>query len=490
MRSALHRAAASIAGIGFAEDAADAARRNLALVTDAYEEGVLSILDLIDAQNAALVAEQESATAVYDYLIDLMDAPGRRTSGSVHRARGRAGPVLRGTDARLLPGRGLRTEHETVSTMNRPQREGNRGRRRLGVVPAALLAAAACAEPPPPEPVVRPIRYYVVATASGAERTRTFSGVARAGVESTLSFRVAGAVASLVVAVGDEVRAGARIAALDPVDYELQAREAEAALRQAQAGAGNAQADLRRTRNLYENDNASRTDLDAATAAAEAAAAQVESIAQRLDLARRQVDHTRLTAPVAGAIAAVLTEVNENVSPGQPVVILAAGTEPEVAFAVPEALIRRVREGMPAAVGFDAIPGERFDGVVTEVGVTTTSVGTTFPVTVRLDADTSEIRSGMVAVVDVVFEEEQASPRFVLPGHAVGEDREGRFVFVATPTEDGLGVVRRRGVTVGAFAAGGLEVAEGIDEGDLVVTAGVNRLRAGDAVRLAPAGAR
>ena len=82
LRTVLHRAGASWAGIDLAADAADAARRNLALVTDAYEQGVLSILDLIDAQNAALVAEQSAATAVYDYLSDLMDA---------HRAAGRFG---------------------------------------------------------------------------------------------------------------------------------------------------------------------------------------------------------------------------------------------------------------------------------------------------------------------------------------------------------------------------------------------------------------
>ncbi len=82
LRTVLHRAGASWAGIDLAADAADAARRNLALVTGAYEQGVLSILDLIDAQNAALVAEQSAATAVYDYLVDLMD---------VHRASGRFG---------------------------------------------------------------------------------------------------------------------------------------------------------------------------------------------------------------------------------------------------------------------------------------------------------------------------------------------------------------------------------------------------------------
>ena len=82
LRTVLHLAGASYAGIDLAADAADAARRNLTLIADAYEQGVLSILDLIDAQNAALVAEQGAATAVYDYLIDLMDT---------HRASGRFG---------------------------------------------------------------------------------------------------------------------------------------------------------------------------------------------------------------------------------------------------------------------------------------------------------------------------------------------------------------------------------------------------------------
>ena len=349
---------------------------------------------------------------------------------------------------------------------------------------AVVSAAAACSDPPPPaEPVIRPVRHVVV-RASGAQRTRTFSGVARAGVESALSFRVAGTIAGIAVAVGDRVRAGQSLAALDPVDYELQVREAEASLRQVEAQAGNARADLRRVRNLYENDNAARTDLDAATAAADSAAAQVESVAQRLDLARRQVAYTNMTAPTAGAVAAVLAEVNENVSPGQPVVVLASGSAPEVGFAVPEALIREVREGTPVAVAFDAIADARFEGVVTEVGVAATATGTTFPVTVRLGADAAEIRSGMAAAVDMVLGDEDAPERFIVPGQAVGEDRGGRFVFVAEPSGDGLAVVRRRLVTVGAFAVGGIEVLDGVSEGDRVVVAGVNRLQDGDDVRL------
>ncbi len=73
IRAALHAAGASFASIKLAEDAETAAGGNLELVTAAYREGTLSIIALVDAQNASLVAEQAAPNAVYDYLLDLMD---------------------------------------------------------------------------------------------------------------------------------------------------------------------------------------------------------------------------------------------------------------------------------------------------------------------------------------------------------------------------------------------------------------------------------
>lgn len=73
IRIALHLAGASFAGIALANDSAEAARQNLDLVTDAYSQGAVRIIDLLDAQNAALNAEQAAANAVHDFLIDLME---------------------------------------------------------------------------------------------------------------------------------------------------------------------------------------------------------------------------------------------------------------------------------------------------------------------------------------------------------------------------------------------------------------------------------
>ncbi|TYT76229.1 TolC family protein [Desulfobotulus mexicanus] len=72
MRVSLHRTTASWPGIRLSADAAAAASKNLELVTDAYERGLVSAMELLDAQHASLVAEQMSATSVYDFLKDLM----------------------------------------------------------------------------------------------------------------------------------------------------------------------------------------------------------------------------------------------------------------------------------------------------------------------------------------------------------------------------------------------------------------------------------
>ena len=80
IRSAMNNTGASFPSIKFSKNAADAAHKNLELVTDSYSRGVVSILDLLDAQDASISADLNSATAVYDFFIDLVN---------LHRAIGR-----------------------------------------------------------------------------------------------------------------------------------------------------------------------------------------------------------------------------------------------------------------------------------------------------------------------------------------------------------------------------------------------------------------
>lgn len=355
---------------------------------------------------------------------------------------------------------------------------------------AALCAVLilSCGEDVKPPEILRPVRFEQVFE-SGGERVRSFSGVAQSGLESRLSFRVSGTIRKIAVQVGDQVTAGELIAELDPADYQLQLQQAQASLESALAQERKAEADYRRFRQLYENRSASKNDLDAARAASESANAQVQASRKQIEQLRRQLNYTRLLAPNDGAIASIDREVNENVSAGQTVIQLTAGAEMEVQVAIPEILISQIREGDPVTVTFTALGDKKCEARITEVGVSSTGFATTFPVIVRLTEDQEGIRSGMAAEVTFTFSASNQRSRIVVPSFSVAEDRDGRFVYIVEPgDQEGLGVVKRRNVEIGELTENGIEILEGLADGDRVVTAGVSKLTSDMNVKFVPAG--
>jgi RND family efflux transporter MFP subunit len=340
-----------------------------------------------------------------------------------------------------------------------------------------LSFLVSCQQEEQAEEIIRPVRYTQVFSTGGI-RTRMFSGTAQSGMESKLSFKVPGTVRTIRVVMGDRVKAGQVIADLDPYDYELKVEQAEANLTQSISQARNADANYNRMRSLYENNNASIQDLDKARTASESSNAAVISAEKQLALARLQLSYTMLKAPLDGAIAEVNVEINENVNAGTPIVLLTSGSFIEVEISIPENLISRIEPNKKVSVRFDAIPDNEYPATVSEVGVSTTGMATTFPVTVRLDEATPDIRAGMVANVSFRFESRDDRILFLVPSQAVGEDREGRFVFVVEPKPDeqGYGTAKRKSVKVGELTEDGIEILDGISDGDLVVTAGVTRI--------------
>ncbi len=360
---------------------------------------------------------------------------------------------------------------------------------RTGPLPTALAAAvvlAACdTAPPPTEPQVRPVRYTRV-IAAGEVETRTFSGAARAELESDLSFKVGGTLIELPIDVGDRVEASTLIGRLQPIDYQVAVEQAEAGLAQARAQERNAAAVYERTRGLYENRNASRSDLDAARAAYESAQASVSAATQQLEAVQLQLSYTRLYAPDDCVVAERLAEVNQNVAAGQTVARVNCGDCAEVVVNVPEVYIDRIEDGMPAAVNFSGIGLSGVRGTVSEVGIATGRRGATYPVTIELEEACDEIRSGMAAEAVITLPAIGETDGLLVPLVSVGEDRDGTFVFVLQPV--GAGAERwtaeRRAVDLGQPLSAGIVVTRGLSPGELIVTAGVRRLADGQVVRL------
>ncbi len=346
----------------------------------------------------------------------------------------------------------------------------------LFILPACSTQEDATAEAP-----IRPVRYEQVSIA-GEGRMRSFSGTAQASTESKISFKVGGTIKQVAIKVGDRVNKGNTIATLDTKDFELQMQQADASLQRSQAEERNANARYTRTRQLYETNSVSRNDLDAARAASESARASVKSAEKQLELVRRQLSYTKVSASGACSVATVNVEENENIQAGSIIAVLNCGDQKEVQVGVSEGFITRIHVGDACRVQFDALVGKVFAATVTEVGVSTSKSSSTFPITVVLDKPDPAVRTGMTA--EVGFRIAGDGEQITVPAFAVGEDRQGRHVFVVTPGEQGLATVQRRAVSVGELTDKGILISHGLQDGELIVTAGVSRIIDGQTVRL------
>jgi len=342
----------------------------------------------------------------------------------------------------------------------------------------ALVVPGCTREATEGEPVVRPVRTMVVEDAGGS-RKRPFSGVARAAVETILSFRVGGKIVDLPVKIGTAVQAGDLIARLDTTDYQLQVKQLEAQFAQAEAQFKQARAEYERVRLLYESENASKSDLDNGRAAYESASAQRDAITKSLELAQQQLGYCTLTAPIDGAIASKPVEVHQTVQAGAPIATLSSGDEMEMEIGIPEALIMNVQVGDEAEVSFEALPGQVFEAEISEVGVEPS--GSTYPVKLVMKEGDERIRAGMTGEALLSFRSAFEHVFYVPPVAVVGAPGGARYLWVFDETR---GTVRKQDVEVGSLTSDGLEILSGLEAGDRIVIRGVNRVEPGMKVRL------
>jgi RND family efflux transporter MFP subunit len=349
----------------------------------------------------------------------------------------------------------------------------------------ASLILAACGKPDEAiEERLRPVRYVTVSDDS-VIRGRSFSGTSKSSRESRLSFKVSGTINNAPVQIGQRLSAGDLIAEIDPASYVLQAQQAQASLLEAQANNRRATANYERTKGLYANDNASLNDLESARAQAESAGAVVGAASKALEIARLNVSYTRLTVDTDCSIASLDIEVNENVASGQQVAVVSCGDAFEVTLDLPESLIGSVDETTPVTVHFGSIPDQDFSGTISEVAVALAAGSAAFPVVIKIAESHPSLRSGLAADVAFQFDSAADEGRVVIPVTAVVKDPNGTFVFIAEPAEtEGEAVVRHRTVTLGELSQLGIEVVDGLDVGDRVITAGVSIIRDGQRVLL------
>jgi membrane fusion protein, multidrug efflux system len=345
------------------------------------------------------------------------------------------------------------------------------------------ILATACGDDASKEEIIRPVRYELVATGSET-RTRTYSGTARSGTEIKLSFRVGGSIRAVHVVVGDRVAKGDLIANLDDTDARLNYERVEASLNKSRVQLETAQANLTRVRKLYENNNVPLSEYESAKERHANAAAARDADQRNLDLLARELAYFRLSAPMEGIITAKAVSANENVQAGQVVAVLETGDKMEVQVGVPEQSIARISKGQRVKVRFPAVNVANFDGTVSEVSYAIDKASSTYPVTVLLASVTEAVRPGMPAEVTFEYAADQTDVGLMVSANAVARDNDGTYVFVVAPAREGFGTVHKKRVSVSALTRQGFRLEGGLTEGELVVTAGIDKMYDGLKVRL------
>ena len=326
-------------------------------------------------------------------------------------------------------------------------------------------------------PEIRPVRTVTAAKGKAGE-TVVLTGHVQAEDEPAFAFRIAGRMIKRPVNVGDRVEAGQVLAKLDPENELNELRSAESTLAAAQGQLTYARGDFDRQRQLLANGHTPRARFDQSQNALQSAQSQVDNAEAQLRIARDRVSWTTLEADAPGTVTARGAEPGEVVQAGQMIVRLARQGGRDAVFDVPAQLLRSAPSESEITVRLTDDPNVTATGRVREIAPQADPVTRTFEVKVGLSDPPQAMRLGATVTGSVKLESE---PVISIPASALTELNRQPAVWIVDPKNL---TVSMRNVELLRHDPGTVVIAQGLDTGDIVVTAGIQALHPGQKVRL------
>lgn len=319
--------------------------------------------------------------------------------------------------------------------------------------------------------LVAPARY------AAQSQAREFAATIRPRVESDAGFRVAGKAIKRYVEVGQKVKLGDPLAALDEKDLRLQLEQAEAEFAAAQMAQTQALADEGRAFELRRKGWTAQAALDRARAGAEEGRGRFKRAERAAELARHSLDYATLRSDAEGVVTQTLVEPGQVVAAGQAAFRIAHAGEFEAAVALPEAFAAAAGKG-EAKLTLWSKPGAVYRAKLRELSPAADPVTRTFAARFSILNPDSAIALGMSATL-IIFASD-AEPVVSVPLSALYSQGAGPGLWKV----DDAGNLQLVPVTVVRYEADAALVAGGVKEGDNIVVLGVHKLDPGVKVRV------
>lgn len=296
-------------------------------------------------------------------------------------------------------------------------------------------------------------------------QTEVYTATVESDVKNNISPNAPMRIERILVDVGDMVSKGQVVAILDASNIQ----QVKLQLDNQKAVYANQQVEFNRIAELYKVGGVSKSDFDMAKV-------QLDGMKAQIDVLNTQYNqlstNTQLRAPISGYVTARNYD-NGDMYGGQPILTIEQTNPVKLIINVSENFYKKVKRGMPANITLDAYEDEQFDGKVTIVAPMVNATTHTFPVEITISNPAQKVRPGMFARANLNFGDEN---NVVVPDLAVVKQigSGDRYVYVYKD-----GKVSYNKVELGRHLQDKYEILSGVEDGDMVVTAGQTRLANG-----------
>ncbi|MEB3203279.1 MAG: efflux RND transporter periplasmic adaptor subunit [Candidatus Sericytochromatia bacterium] len=343
----------------------------------------------------------------------------------------------------------------------------------VGCQKAAAPAAEAGPARKPVAVTVEPVQ------AARMSRRLELSGTVIPKAQVTIIPKSSGRVLELGAEEGARVRKGQVLARLDVPEMAWQLQQGRSGLAAAEANLELARDNLRRVRELREQDVASDQQLRSAEASVRLNDSQVRQARASIRLLETTQANAVVTSPIEGIVLQRQVEVGAMAGPSTPLFVLARADGFQAKLSFSERDLASVREGAPVTVTCVALPGEQFLGRIVDIAQVVDPQSRLISAKVSLER-TGRLRVGMNVVGVLAAGTHEG---LVVPTAAVQTDGAEQVVYVAEGTK-----AVRTPVRTGLREAARVEVLSGVARGVKVVADGASFVKDGDALRIKAGG--
>ena len=323
----------------------------------------------------------------------------------------------------------------------------------LFIIIAAGLAAACKHRAAETERTPVAVAVMAIDTTGGG-LTRTYVGEVEAKESIGLSFATGGKVEKVLVRPGDRVAAGQKLVTISKSTAQNAYNSAKASLDRAEDA-------YARLKQVHDQGSLAEVKWVEMLTTLEQARAMEQ-------IARKQLEDCALIAPASGVVGECRARAGASLLPGESAVTLLNIHYVTVNFSVPESEVATVKEGDEVHIVVPALDDLHLTGRICERGMNASRVSHSYIVKVELPNPDRRLLPGMVCKVHI---HEPDSRGIVIPAKCVQTRLEGQSVWVVRN-----GQAEQRFVQADEFVANGVLVTHGLQAGDTLITAGMEKL--------------